>query len=360
MTTVAATERSPQKTVVVQLAAAAASTRRPIYQQAARRGGHDPLDLRRRRPVQHPRRGRRLGGAGLRLRDLQRRRDRHQRPRGHRRRQRRRRHRSTRRRRSTSSSPTATRSPADIVGFDPNADVALLKVDPQRPRPAPAPARRPTSRSQVGEPVAAIGSPFGEDQSLSVGVVSATDRSIESLTNFQIDGRDPDRRLDQPGQLRRPAARRRRPRDRDQPADQHRPRAATRGSASRSRSTSCRTRSTSSAPGRQGQVRRTSGSPPSRSIRSSPTSSASRPTPARWSRRWSPAARPTTPGSRARTRQIRFQGQQVNAGGDVIIAVDGHKIVNETDLPQLIAQLQPGRHGDARDHPRRPDARTST
>jgi S1-C subfamily serine protease len=40
----------------------------------------------------------------------------------------------------------------------------------------------------VGEPVAAIGSPFGERQSLSVGVISAVDRSIESLTNFAISG----------------------------------------------------------------------------------------------------------------------------------------------------------------------------
>ena len=36
--------------------------------------------------------------------------------------------------------------------------------------------------------MAAIGSPFGEQQSLSVGVVSATDRSVESLTQFQIEG----------------------------------------------------------------------------------------------------------------------------------------------------------------------------
>ena len=41
---------------------------------------------------------------------------------------------------------------------------------------------------EVGEPVAAIGSPFGERQSLSVGVVSAVDRSISSLTAFQIAG----------------------------------------------------------------------------------------------------------------------------------------------------------------------------
>src|SRR5262249_51641654 len=39
----------------------------------------------------------------------------------------------------------------------------------------------------VGEPVAAIGSPFGEEQSLSVGVVSATNRTVEGLTNFGID-----------------------------------------------------------------------------------------------------------------------------------------------------------------------------
>ena len=36
--------------------------------------------------------------------------------------------------------------------------------------------------------MAAIGSPFGEQQSLSVGIVSATDRSVKSLTEFQIEG----------------------------------------------------------------------------------------------------------------------------------------------------------------------------
>ena len=38
----------------------------------------------------------------------------------------------------------------------------------------------------MGEPVAAIGSPFGERQSLSVGVISAVDRNISSLTRFGI------------------------------------------------------------------------------------------------------------------------------------------------------------------------------
>jgi S1-C subfamily serine protease len=77
------------------------------------------------------------------------------------------------------------RVPAEIVGDDPNADVALLKVDPREL--GLTPLRLGTSgRLQVGEPVAAIGSPFGERQSLSIGVVSAIDRNIESLTRFQI------------------------------------------------------------------------------------------------------------------------------------------------------------------------------
>jgi S1-C subfamily serine protease len=74
---------------------------------------------------------------------------------------------------------------ARIVGTDPNADVALLKVDPKGL--SLTPLQLGSSKSlKVGEPVATIGSPFGERESLSVGVVSAIDRNIESLTRFQI------------------------------------------------------------------------------------------------------------------------------------------------------------------------------
>jgi S1-C subfamily serine protease len=78
---------------------------------------------------------------------------------------------------------------AHIVGFDPNADVALLKVDPSGLSLHPLQLAT-DEQVQVGQPVAAIGSPFAENltQSLSVGVVSATDRTIDSLTQFQIDG----------------------------------------------------------------------------------------------------------------------------------------------------------------------------
>ena len=74
---------------------------------------------------------------------------------------------------------------AEIVGDDPNADVALLKVDPRDLKLTPLRLGTPDTIA-VGEPVAAIGSPFGEEQSLSIGVISAVDRNIQSLTRFQI------------------------------------------------------------------------------------------------------------------------------------------------------------------------------
>jgi S1-C subfamily serine protease len=74
---------------------------------------------------------------------------------------------------------------AKILGYDPNADVGLIKIDPGDLNPRPLPLGD-SDRIAVGEPVAAIGSPFGEEQSLSTGVVSATERSIDSLTGFQI------------------------------------------------------------------------------------------------------------------------------------------------------------------------------
>jgi S1-C subfamily serine protease len=75
--------------------------------------------------------------------------------------------------------------PAKIVGFDPNADVGVLKVDPKGLKLVPLPLGH-TGGLRVGDPVAAIGSPFGEENSLSVGVVSAEDRTIEALTDFSI------------------------------------------------------------------------------------------------------------------------------------------------------------------------------
>jgi S1-C subfamily serine protease len=69
---------------------------------------------------------------------------------------------------------------ARIVGLDPNADIAVLKIETAGLRLVPL-RFADSNDIAVGQPVAAIGSPFGEEQSLSVGVVSAVDRDIQSL-----------------------------------------------------------------------------------------------------------------------------------------------------------------------------------
>jgi 2-alkenal reductase len=71
---------------------------------------------------------------------------------------------------------------ARVVGWDVYDDVGLLKVDPAGHELDPVPLGD-SSRVVVGEPVAAIGSPFGQMSSLSVGVVAATERAIDSLTS---------------------------------------------------------------------------------------------------------------------------------------------------------------------------------
>jgi len=73
------------------------------------------------------------------------------------------------------------RVPARIVGYDLFDDVGVLRVDPKLHEVRPVPLGN-SARVVVGEPVAAIGSPFGNADSLSVGVVSAVRRSIPSLT----------------------------------------------------------------------------------------------------------------------------------------------------------------------------------
>jgi S1-C subfamily serine protease len=74
------------------------------------------------------------------------------------------------------------RIPASIVGWDLFNDTGVVKVDPALHAVSPVPLGD-SSRVVVGEPVAAIGSPFGQESSLAVGVVSATHRSIRSLTS---------------------------------------------------------------------------------------------------------------------------------------------------------------------------------
>src|SRR3989440_2288522 len=71
---------------------------------------------------------------------------------------------------------------AQVVGWDVFDDVGVLKIDPSEHHVAGVPLGD-SSAVVVGEPVAAIGSPFGNADSLATGVVSAVHRSIDSLTS---------------------------------------------------------------------------------------------------------------------------------------------------------------------------------
>jgi len=70
---------------------------------------------------------------------------------------------------------------AKVVGWDVYDDIGLVRVDPSEHRLTPVPLGD-SSTVVVGEPVAAIGAPLGNENSLAVGVVSAVHRSIEALT----------------------------------------------------------------------------------------------------------------------------------------------------------------------------------
>ena len=108
--------------------------------------------------------------------------------------------------------------PAKLVGAFPDRDLAVLRIDAPKDKLPPIPVG--TSRDLVvGQRVYAIGNPFGLDQTLTTGIVSALNREIESFNERADPRRDPDRRRHQPRQLGRPAARLGRPPDRRQRAD---------------------------------------------------------------------------------------------------------------------------------------------
>ena len=73
------------------------------------------------------------------------------------------------------------------VGVAPDKDIAVLRIDAPTNRLQPIPIG--TSKDlQVGQSVFAIGNPFGLDQSLTTGVISALGREIESVTRRPIQG----------------------------------------------------------------------------------------------------------------------------------------------------------------------------
>jgi S1-C subfamily serine protease len=76
---------------------------------------------------------------------------------------------------------------ATLVGAFPDRDLAVLKID--APKEKLPPLAIGTSRDLlVGQRVYAIGNPFGLDQTLTIGIVSALNREIESFNNRSIRG----------------------------------------------------------------------------------------------------------------------------------------------------------------------------
>ncbi len=74
---------------------------------------------------------------------------------------------------------------AVIKGTDVNSDLAVLKIDPKEHDLTPLELGS-TEGIKVGDPVAAIGNPYGLDRTLTTGVVSALAREIRGLNNFPI------------------------------------------------------------------------------------------------------------------------------------------------------------------------------
>ena len=76
---------------------------------------------------------------------------------------------------------------ARVVGGDPSTDIAVLKVDGVPRRDLRPLALGDSGKVRVGDPAIAIGNPFGFDQTVTTGIVSALQRQIPAPNNFSID-----------------------------------------------------------------------------------------------------------------------------------------------------------------------------
>jgi len=71
---------------------------------------------------------------------------------------------------------------AKVVGSDPQADVAVIKVDKTNYRPLQIGS---SSKLKVGELVMAVGSPFGLSQTVTTGIISATERNDVGINAYE-------------------------------------------------------------------------------------------------------------------------------------------------------------------------------
>ncbi len=76
--------------------------------------------------------------------------------------------------------------PAEVVGVDLSTDLAVLRVDPEALEARPLPLGE-VERVAVGDPVVAMGNPFGLNDTITAGIVSAKQRRISAPNNFTIE-----------------------------------------------------------------------------------------------------------------------------------------------------------------------------
>jgi S1-C subfamily serine protease len=75
---------------------------------------------------------------------------------------------------------------ATVEGTDPSSDLAVLKIDASSRALTPLPLGD-SDAIEVGDPVVAIGNPFGLDRTVTAGIVSAIQRAITAPNGYTID-----------------------------------------------------------------------------------------------------------------------------------------------------------------------------
>jgi S1-C subfamily serine protease len=75
---------------------------------------------------------------------------------------------------------------AEVKGVDPDTDLAVLKIDPGDVEDLTVLPLGDSSELEVGDPVVAIGNPFGLQRTVTTGIVSALQREINAPSGFSI------------------------------------------------------------------------------------------------------------------------------------------------------------------------------